>query len=155
MVSIKGLNLWCWCSWFTTTAALTFVQIRPVCFVDEDKVLGNFNGLKVYDDVMIPKLIKKMQINELLIAIPSAPRSVINNILSRVEGLPVKVRTLPGIAELAQGKVTLSKLKEVKIEDIVGRETVQPNLDLLEKNIKSTNVLITGAGGSIGSELAR
>ena len=61
-------------------------------FVDEDKSLqGNFvNGLKVYDDVMIPKLIKKMQINELLIAIPSAPRSVINNILSRVEGLPVK-----------------------------------------------------------------
>ncbi len=140
------------------SAALTFSpEFRPVCFVDEDKSLqGNFvNGLKVYDDVMIPKLIKKMQINELLIAIPSAPRSVINNILSRVEGLPVKVRTLPGIAELAQGKVTLSKLKEVKIEDILGRETVQPNLDLLEKNIKSKNVLITGAGGSIGSELAR
>ena len=79
----------------------------------------------------------------------------IHRILKDIEKYPIKVRVLPGVAELALGKVSVSELKEVEIEDLLGREVALPNQTLLEENIKNKVVMVTGAGGSIGSELCR
>ena len=75
--------------------------------------------------------------------------------LKEIENFSIKVRILPGLAELAQGKVLVSELKEVDVTDLLGRYEVEANQELLDKNILNKTVLITGAGGSIGSEIAR
>ena len=94
-------------------------------------------------------------ISHLFIAIPSASRSILRELLKEVEEYSVKVRILPGLAELAQGKVLVSELKEVDITDLLGRYEVEADQQLIDRNIKNKTVLITGAGGSIGSEIAR
>ena len=86
---------------------------------------------------------------------PSASRSTLNNLLRDIQKFTIKVRILPGLAELAQGKVLVSELKEVDVSDLLGRTEVEGNSELLHKDIKNKNVLITGAGGSIGSEITR
>ena len=91
----------------------------------------------------------------MLIAIPSASRMKLKSLLEEIEGTSVRVRILPGVSELAQGKILVKELKEVALEDLLGRNEIIPNLHLLQKNIKGKNVLITGAGGSIGSEISR
>ena len=139
-------------------AALSYSpEMKPVALVDNDKKLqGNYlNGLKIYGPERLEELLISKSINEVLIAIPSAPKAVLSRLLKLVENNPVKVRILPGIAELAQGKVSISKLKEVEVEDILGREVINPSTDLMNNNIKGKNVMVTGAGGSIGSELCK
>jgi FlaA1/EpsC-like NDP-sugar epimerase len=132
-------------------------ELKPVAFIDEDKsshgtVLG---GLKVYSHSDLLRVLTVRRIDEVLIAMPSAGKAVLKRILEEIENYQVKVRILPGVAELAQGKVSVSELKEVDINDLLGRVEATANKDLINKNIKQKVVLVTGAGGSIGSEISR
>jgi len=139
------------------TALKVSQEMQPVAFVDKDKSLHNsyVGGLKILPPSALKKLIRKKKVDEVLIAIPSASKSVLRSLLREVEDYSIKVRILPGLAELAQGKVVVSELKEVDISDLLGREEVDANQELLNKNIKEKIVLVTGAGGSIGSEISR
>ena len=132
-------------------------ELRTVAFVDEDKSLqGNFlNGIKVLSPSKLPKLIRTKNIFEILIAMPSVKKYEISRIVSSIGELPVKVRVLPGVSELAQGKISVSDLKPLEVSDLLGREPAKAQEDLLKGNIKSKVVMVTGAGGSIGSELSR
>ena len=133
------------------------IEMTPIAFVDNDRSLNNtyVGGLKVLSPESFEKILRRKKVDEVLIAMPSASRTTIQTILRNIEKFPVKVRALPGVAELAQGKVSVSELKEIELEDLLGRERVLPNEKLLQKNIKEKNVLVTGAGGSIGSEISR
>ena len=126
-------------------------------FIDDSYELQNhhINGLKIYSITEINYLINKFQIDEILIAIPSISKNKRRNIIQKLEKYPVAVKVLPSFSELAEGKVRVDDLREVSIKDLLGRETVEPNRDLLGKNITNKVVLVTGAGGSIGSELCR
>lgn len=140
--------------------ALALSQSReflPVAFVDDDSKLHHkqIAGLTVYARYELCDLVKNQRASEVLLALPSSSRSERNGIISELEHLPVQVRTLPGVAHLAEGKVKTSDLREVDIEDLLGRDPVPPKVELLEANIKHKTVLVTGAGGSIGSELCR
>ncbi|MEL0239054.1 MAG: nucleoside-diphosphate sugar epimerase/dehydratase [Gammaproteobacteria bacterium] len=132
-------------------------EMQPIAFFDSDPLLENtfLGGLKILNPSKLQKFTKRNGINEVLIAMPSASKSTLSNLLKEIEGLAIKVRILPGLAALAQGKVSLSELKEVDISDLLGRQEVEANKDLLTRNITNKNVLITGAGGSIGSEISR
>ena len=132
-------------------------EMHPIAFLDKDKSLQNsfVGGLKVLAPQALEKLIKKNKVDEVLIAIPSASKSILRGLLKEIEKYSIKVRILPGLAELAQGKVLVSELKEVDISDLLGRVEVNADQTLLNKNIKEKVVMITGAGGSIGSEISR
>ncbi len=132
-------------------------EMQPVAFIDRDSSLHDtfLGGIKVLHPKKLEKLVKRNKVDEVLIAIPSASRSILRELLKEIEKYSVKVRILPGLAELAQGKVLVSELKEVDITDLLGRYEVEANQELLDKNIVNKTVLITGAGGSIGSEIAR
>ena len=129
----------------------------PVGFIDDNKDLegNNISGLNVHSVNNIENLINKFKVDEVLIAMPSASRSDRFNIIDKLERYPVMVRTLPGLTEIAQGKVKIDDLLQVSIKDLLGRKSVAPNEMLLGKNITNKTVLVTGAGGSIGSELCR
>ncbi|WP_199221162.1 nucleoside-diphosphate sugar epimerase/dehydratase [Limnohabitans sp. JirII-29] len=132
-------------------------EMQPVAFVDDDnKLHGNqIAGLTVYARQDLAPLIQREQITEVLLAIPSTSRAERNRIIQELEKLPVQVRTLPGVASLAEGKVKTSDLRDVEIEDLLGRDPVPPDATLLKANITGKAVMVTGAGGSIGSELCR
>ena len=132
-------------------------EMQPVAFIDRDPALHNtfLGGVKVLHPKKLERLVKRNKVDEVLIAIPSASRAILRELLKEIEEYSVKVRILPGLAELAQGKVLVSELKEVDITDLLGRYEVEANQELLDRNIKNKTVLITGAGGSIGSEIAR
>ena len=112
-------------------------------------------GLKVYNPSYLDSLIVKKGVSEVLIAIPSISRLESNKILQSLKQYPVVIRALPGIVDVVQGRVSVSDLKKVKIEDLLRRGPRKPSEKLLKQDIKQKNVLITGAGGSIGSELSR
>ncbi|MDB3893611.1 polysaccharide biosynthesis protein [Candidatus Thioglobus sp.] len=132
-------------------------EYHPVGLIDDSKELqGQYiSGLSVYSVDAIEKLIIKLKVDEILIAMPSASRAKRLAIIGILEPYPVHVRMLPGVAELAQGKVSVGDLREVSIKDLLGRDSVEANKDLLGKNITDKVVVVTGAGGSIGSELCR
>ena len=132
-------------------------KLQPVGFIDDNKELqGNsISGLQVYSVNDIEDLINKLKVDEILIALPSASRSDRFTIIDKLERYPVIVRTLPGLTEIAQGKVKIDDLLQVSIKDLLGRKSVEPNESLLGKNITNKTVVVTGAGGSIGSELCR
>lgn len=131
--------------------------IRAVGFIDDDPNLHGsiIGGLKVWSRADIGHVAGKAGVKEVFLAIPSANRQRRNEILDilRAEGLAT--RTLPGILDIAHGTVTVSDLRPLEIEDLLGRDEVAPMTDLLERNIRNKCVLVTGAGGSIGSELCR
>lgn len=123
---------------------------------DDDRLHGQvLNGLKIYDPKKVVALVAKLRVTQVFLALPSASRARRNEILELVRSAHVQVRTLPGVLELAQGKVQVSDLKELDIEDLLGRDPVPPNPLMLAKNIAGKVVMVTGAGGSIGSELCR
>jgi FlaA1/EpsC-like NDP-sugar epimerase len=123
---------------------------------DDDRLHGQvLNGLKIYNPATVVALVAKLRVTQVFLAIPSASRARRNEILELVRSARVQVRTLPGVLELAQGKVQVSDLKELDIEDLLGRDPVPPNPLMLAKNITGKVVMVTGAGGSIGSELCR
>ncbi len=123
---------------------------------DDDRLHGRvLNGQPIYNPADLDSLATTLNISDVLLAIPSLSRGRRNEILSQVRSARVAVRTLPSVNDLAQGKVSISDLKELDIDDLLGREPVAPNYILLTKNIVGKVVLVTGAGGSIGSELCR
>lgn len=132
-------------------------QQKPVAFVDDAGQLQNqiINGLVVYPSEKLDYLIEKFAVSEILIAIPAASRQRRNEIIQLLESYPVHVRTLPDLSELAEGKVSVSDIREVDIADLLGRDQVAPIAELLHANITHKVVMVTGAGGSIGSELCR
>ncbi|WP_160083248.1 nucleoside-diphosphate sugar epimerase/dehydratase [Pseudomonas sp. 8AS] len=131
--------------------------MRPVAFVDDDEGIANrvIAGLKVYAARDIPLMIEETGAQEVLLAIPSASRSRRREILSALEAYPLHVRTVPGFMDLASGRVSVSDLQEVDIVDLLGRDAVPPRKELFERCIRDQVVMVTGAGGSIGSELCR
>jgi len=133
------------------------IEYNPVAFIDDSSKneRHSINGLEVFSINDIEHLIKKKNVTEVLIAIPSLSRVRLKEIIDFLEPYPVAVRSLPSVSELAQGKVKIDDLLEINIGDLLGREPVQPNENLLKVNITDKVVLITGAGGSIGSELCR
>jgi FlaA1/EpsC-like NDP-sugar epimerase len=132
-------------------------EMRPISFIDSNTSLQNtfVGGLRVLPPSKLEKIIKRKKVDEVLIAMPSASRSALQSLLKEIEQYSIKVRILPGVAELAQGKVLVSELKEVDISDLLGRMQVDADQELINKNITKKVVMVTGAGGSIGAEIAR
>ncbi len=132
-------------------------DMEAVAFVDDDPTLHGsvLNGRRIYPPRDIRNLIEKLRIDDVLLAIPSTSRQRRNEIIELLRANSATIRTLPGINDLAHGRVTVSDLRELDIEDLLGRDAVPPNQLLLSKNIRDKTVLVTGAGGSIGSELCR
>ncbi len=132
-------------------------QYRAIGFVDTSPTLwGQYiAGVKVYRPERMAALIEQKDVKEVLLAMPKANRRERQMAIRQLETLMVGVRTLPAIEDLAAGRVTVSDLRPVDAEDLLGRDPVPPNPDLLARNIKNKSVLVTGAGGSIGSELVR
>jgi FlaA1/EpsC-like NDP-sugar epimerase len=130
---------------------------RLLGFLDDDATLqGNvINGWPVYPPDQLPQLIRRLKVTDVLLAIPSTTRQRRLEILELLRRHPVHVRTLPGLSDLAAGRVLLSDLHELDIDDLLGRAPVEPNPALLHRDTRGQVVLVTGAGGSIGSELCR
>jgi len=129
----------------------------PVCFIDDKKSLSgqSLSGLKIYSPEKAQKKLGKFGIEEVLLAMPSVGRTRKKEIIESFEATDVKIMELPGVTQLVDGKVKVSDIREVDIIDLLGRDPVPPKPELLEKNIKNKVVMVTGAGGSIGSELCR
>jgi FlaA1/EpsC-like NDP-sugar epimerase len=123
---------------------------------DDDRLQGHvLNGLPIYNPDYLGRLVIALSISNVLLALPNISRKRRNDILNHIRGTHVSVRTLPSMTDLAQGKVSISDIRELDTDDLLGREPVMPNHILLAKNIHSRAVMVTGAGGSIGSELCR
>jgi FlaA1/EpsC-like NDP-sugar epimerase len=131
--------------------------MRPVAFIDDDESISNrvISGLQVYKPRHIQRMIDVTGAQEILLAIPSSTRGRRREVLGFLEGFPLHVRSVPGFMDLAAGRVKVDDLQEVDIADLLGRDSVPAQEDLLERCIKGQAVLVTGAGGSIGSELCR
>lgn len=132
-------------------------EFEPVFFVDDDPALHGvvIHGISVVSPTDLPTIVEEYSISQILLAMPSVERSRRREIVARLEGLPVHVRTVPAFVELVAGRSAAAQIKEIEIEDLLGREPVPPNAALLERCIAGKTVLVTGAGGSIGSELCR
>ena len=128
-----------------------------VGFIDDDlnKISTIVNSTEVFsfDDINI--LINKRSVKSLILAIPSAKQNQRQEILKKLSRYPLEVKSLPNLDDIENDLVTLEQIKFVEVDDILGREVVLPKKELLQKNIQNGNILITGAGGSIGAELSR
>lgn len=126
-------------------------------FIDDDKKIKDYfiDGVKVYRPHHLERLIKKENISQLLLALPSTSINRRQQIIQQVESCPVHVMTIPGMVDIVSGKAKLDELLEIEIDDLLGREAVEPNNELFEHCIKNKVVFVSGAGGSIGSELCR
>lgn len=130
---------------------------KVIGFIDEDKTLYNtiIMGLKVKGIGLAEKLIEKYSVSQILLAVPSASRARRKEILDSLVHLSAEVLTVPDMKDIVDGKAQIDELKDVAIEDLLGRDSVAPQQALMEANIKGKVVMVTGAGGSIGSELCR
>nr|WP_298164691.1 nucleoside-diphosphate sugar epimerase/dehydratase [uncultured Pseudomonas sp.] len=131
--------------------------MRPVAFIDDDSGIANrvIAGLRVYTPKHIQQMINETGAEEILLAIPSASRARRREVLENLEQYPLHVRSVPGFMDLASGRVKVDDVQEVDIGDLLGRDAVPPQQDLFERCIRGQVVMVTGAGGSIGSELCR
>jgi FlaA1/EpsC-like NDP-sugar epimerase len=141
----------------TATALAVSRQFRLMGFVDDDpnKMGGSINGVTIIDSSRVGDAIKRFGITDILLAIPSLDRAARNEIITKLRSFPVHVRTLPGLGDLAAGRVSVQDFQELDVEDLLGRPPVAPDRALLAKNLTDKVVLVTGAGGSIGGELCR
>lgn len=141
----------------TATAISSSGQYVLLGFVDDDtsKVGRSINGVPVYAPTEVPNLVVQHGVTDILLALPSTSRGRRNRIIEDLRSLPVHIRTLPGLADLASGRVTVRDFRELDVEDLLGRDPVPPNTELLARYLKDQVVLVTGAGGSIGGELCR
>lgn len=132
-------------------------QMKLVAFVDDDVRLRDqlLDGIPVYDSLALPDVIEEYGIEEVLLAIPSAARSRRREIVENLASRGVAVRSLPSVGNIIDGQVAISDLREIQIEELLGRDPVAPSELLLGKTVAGRTVLVTGAGGSIGSELCR
>ncbi len=126
-------------------------------FVDDDATKHGsiIQGVPVISFKNIYELINKRKVSKVLLALPSASRARRKEILAQLEPLTISVLSIPGMADVVEGKAKLAEIAEVGVEDLLGRDPVEPNADLMSANIKEKVVMVTGAGGSIGSELCR
>ena len=141
----------------TATAMGVSRQFTLLGFVDDDlkKIGRSINGVAVFSPSRVPDMVANQGVTDIVLALPSATRARRNEILGNLRAMPVHVRTLPDWADLASGRVTVQDFRELDIEDLLGREPVPPNTELIARNLAGKVVLVTGAGGSIGSELCR
>ncbi|MCC5987078.1 MAG: polysaccharide biosynthesis protein [Pararhodobacter sp.] len=132
-------------------------EYMPVAFVDDDPALQHTTviGRRVFEPGQIPFIIREMRANTVLLAIPSASRARRREIVARLEPLRVRVKTMPGMADIVSGRARYSDLRNVTPEELLGRDPVPARPDLMGRNITGKVVLVSGAGGSIGSELCR
>jgi len=132
-------------------------KFQPIAIIDDNKKLQGktIGGLRIISSDNLSSVIKKRNIKEVFLAMPSVSRSDTTKLINKLKINPVKIRVLPGVTELAEGKVLVSDLKQVKIGDLLNREIVKPDEKLLIKDIDQKSILVTGAGGSIGSEICR
>ncbi len=126
-------------------------------FIDDDASLAGWNilGLKVYSTSQLVSIIENKKIDEIILAMPSIGRTKRQEIINRLESLPVNIRSIPDFLDLAHGKLKVSDIKDIDIDDLLGRNVIEPDKKLLPANINNKVVMVTGAGGSIGSELCR
>lgn len=129
----------------------------PIFFIDDDASLSGqmMGGLKVYNPAYALNLLAKQQVDEILIALPSVGRMRKSEIIKFLEPAHLKITEIPGLTRLVDGEISVSDIQEVDIIDLLGRDPVPPIQELLAKNIQNKVVMVTGAGGSIGSELCR
>jgi FlaA1/EpsC-like NDP-sugar epimerase len=132
-------------------------EMQVIGFLDDDDRLHGhvLNGKRVYNPKDLVSLASTLAFSNVLLAMPSLSRKRRNEIIVQIQSAHVAVRTLPSVIDLAQGRVSISDLQELDIDDLLGREPTPPNHILLAKNVRSKVVMVTGAGGSIGGELCR
>lgn len=132
-------------------------QYHPVAFVDDDVTLQHSTilGIRVGSPAQIAAIVKAKNIQRILLAMPSASRARRREVLESLDDQPIPVQTVPGMSDIVSGSMMIDELQDVKIEDLLGRDPVEPNLSLMHSNIRGLVVMVTGAGGSIGSELCR
>ncbi|MBY5602090.1 polysaccharide biosynthesis protein [Rhizobium leguminosarum] len=138
-------------------ALINSAELNVVGYLDDDPRLkgGVMGGLPIYDPSDLPVLAESLGVHNVLLALPSASRQRRNEILEHIRKARVNVRTLPDLTALAQGRIAVSDIRELEIEDLLGREAVAPRQELLDKSMRNKVVMVTGAGGSIGGELCR
>jgi len=132
-------------------------EFKTVAFIDDNPLLHKqkINGIKIYPFDSLSYLIEKCHVANLLLAMPSASRMRIREVIDSLEPYAVHVLSMPSLSDIAHGKVTFDALQEVDIADLLGRDSVAPVTSLLQANVTGKVVMVTGAGGSIGSELCR
>jgi FlaA1/EpsC-like NDP-sugar epimerase len=141
----------------TASALRLSQQYALLGFVDDDasKVGRSLNGVPVFAPADVPQVVALQGVTDILLALPSATRDRRNAILDSLRPLPIHIRTLPGLSDLASGRVTVQDFRELDVEDLLGRDPVPPDTALLARDLAGQVVLVTGAGGSIGGELTR
>lgn len=132
-------------------------EFKPVGFIDDDQNLQNvvIQNLTVYPREKAAELVEQFNVDRILLAFPSAPRSAKRRVLDQLAHLSVAIQTTPGMADIVAGKARIDEFRQVNIEDLLGRDCVSPDSSLLTENVRNKVVMVTGAGGSIGSELCR
>ena len=132
-------------------------EYAQVGFIDDAlKKQGTYlNNIPVFSFDKLTSMIKDLNVQEVMIALPNISRRKRYEIINTFRSLKLDVKTLPSLSQITKGIITVDDVRNVKVEDLLGRESVEPNNKLLSKNITNKNVLVTGAGGSIGSELCR
>ena len=141
----------------TATALRDSRQFALLGFVDDDptKVGRSINGIPVFAPSEVPDVVTQQGVTDILLALPSVSRDRRKSIIDSLRELPVHIRTLPALADLASGRVTVQDFRELDVEDLLGRDPVPPNAELIARDLTGQVVLVTGAGGSIGGELSR
>ena len=132
-------------------------EYNHIAYIDDNISINStyINNIKVYAPSKVDYLVKKYGVKDVFLALPSISRKAKNKIISNLTPLSIHVRSIPSVSEMAEGKVKVEDLREINVKDLLGREPIPPNQNLLRVKVASKVVLITGAGGSIGSELAR
>jgi len=132
-------------------------EFNPVCFVDDAKELQgrDLSGLPIYAPEHIERLIEKYRVDMILLSMPSQTRKRKKEILQFLEPFPVEVKSLPPLGELVANDISIKDIQDIQIEDLLGRDPVPPQMELIHSCITGKCVMVTGAGGSIGSELCR
>ncbi len=137
---------------------MSVAQYEVIGFIDNEPAKQGFNihGIPVIGTVeQLPEICKNRNIEEIAIAMPSATHQQLRRVIQVCEGTKIRFRTVPSITDIASGKFRVSQIRDVDINDLLGRETVELDLDLIEDYVKDKIILVTGAGGSIGSEMSR
>jgi FlaA1/EpsC-like NDP-sugar epimerase len=132
-------------------------EFRPVFFVDDNPALhgSEIAGLRVYSPERLPQLLKDLDATGIVLAMPGAPRSRRRDVLRQLEPLGVRVQSLPDLSDIMTGAAKFDEVRDVDVKDLLGRDPVAPDPKLFESCVRGKSVLVTGAGGSIGSELCR
>jgi len=130
-------------------------QYKIVAYIDDDPklFLSEIDGIKVFSPISLKELIEEQKVSHVLLALPSTSHARRYEILTRLEPLPVKVKTIASMEDIVNGNIQIEQLKDIEIEDLLGRDSVEPDHELLHSCITNKVVMVTGAGGSIGSEL--